>query len=158
MAAPRKATATKKTTKAAAAKPTTNRTPATRSARKSTAKRAPAKKTAAKKPPAKPRVVGPAGSTERVTWEELRDLDLLGTSPARTALAMAKWVDKADSPQGAAAAARELRMQMQVARNTGKPLSPPVEDDDDFEDLDGTAASVPNLAAMRARADARRSG
>lgn len=158
MTEPKKPASTRRTTKSTTARKTTA---AKKAAPAKTTKRAPKKTTTKAKPPSPaPRPSGRAGSNERATWDELRALGLLGTAHARAALEMAKWVDKADSPQGAAAAGRELRMQMAAARNAGNSLSPPTAggDPDEDDDTPATPPGVPNLADMRARHDARRPG
>lgn len=99
------------------------------------------------------------GHVERATYLELQRTSLLGTVHGMTALAIAKDVDVADAASSRAVAARELRLTMSLARQVGNTFSPAaargVADEDD-DDAATTGASVPNLADMRRRSEARK--
>lgn len=98
-------------------------------AKKATAKKAPAKKAgtakkavAAPAPPAPPGVK--PGHVERSTASDLERLGLTADPLAASSLVLARHVDQADSPSGAAAAARELRMTLAEAKSVVKPVLP----------------------------------
>lgn len=150
--------------KAAAAKKVTARkaTPAKRA----TSKRATAKKTApsstsrsgsagkasTEAPPTSPRGPKP-GMAEAATRSELEQLQISHSALAVSAILLARQLDQAESPSGASAAARELRMTLATAKSVTKPLSPPGEGDEGKVEPPNR---LEQLRRKRERAEARR--
>lgn len=85
------------------------------------------------------------------------ELELAGVSHsalAASAIAMAQNVDRAESPAGASAAARELRIVLPLARTTVNPLSPPAGRKGSREEVeeDGSEPGPTRLSLVRDRA------
>jgi hypothetical protein len=156
---PAKKAATKKPAKKAAAKAPTAPKP-TVPAKNATAKKA----TAAKKtaPPAEPPVTPPPqassperpartlGQVEQAVYTELHELGVGHSALAAAALLAARRADEADTASGTAAALRELRMTLPLAKTTVNPLSPPAPAEKPAEEGDNVV-SPDRLEVLRKR-------
>jgi hypothetical protein len=93
---------------------------------------------------------------EAAVLAELEAAGVAHSALAQSALAMARNVDEAETPAGASAAARELRIVLPLARTTVNPLSPPADAEKPTEGAENVVGPT-RLDTLRKRAAKRAS-